>query len=171
MIGVIVPAHDEEALIGRCLDALHVAARDVALEGEAVEILVVLDACSDGTGALVARHGVERIEIDARNVGIARGAGARALIDRGARWLAFTDADSEVDPCWLARQLATCADAVCGVVSLDDWSGLHAEARAAYEAHYTDIEGHLHVHGANLGVSTAAYLEAGGFLPLSLIHI
>jgi glycosyltransferase involved in cell wall biosynthesis len=166
MIGVVVPANDEEVLIGRCLDALHAAARHPDLRGEAVYIVVVLDACRDRTQAIAIERGVACLPVDARNVGIARAAGASALIARGARWLAFTDADSSVAPDWLARQLDTTHDAVCGVVAIDDWSDWSAEAQAAYEATYVDADHHRHIHGASLGVSAAAYLRVGGFPPL-----
>jgi len=166
MIGVVVPANDEEALIGRCLDALRVAAAHPALAGEHVEIVVVLDACRDATQRVADERAVATLAIDARNVGIARAAGASALIAGGARWLAFTDADSAVAPDWLARQLETAADAVCGVVCIDDWADFSPQARASYEAAYVDAEQHRHIHGASLGVSSAAYLRVGGFAPL-----
>ena len=166
MIGVIVPANDEEAMIGRCIEALRVAARHPALQDELVEIIVVLDACRDATRAIAESHGATCIEIEARNVGIARAVGASAAIARGSRWLAFTDADSEVAPDWLARQVESAVDAVCGVVCIADWGDYGAEARARYEAGYVDADGHRHIHGASLGVSSAAYLRAGGFPPL-----
>jgi glycosyltransferase involved in cell wall biosynthesis len=166
MIGVVVPAHDEEALIGRCLDALQVAARHPDLLGEQVSVVVVLDACTDRTAMIAAARGVHCLPLQARNVGAARSAGADLLIAAGARWLAFTDADSIVSPAWLVRQLGLQADAVCGVVSVDDWSDYSLETRQCYDARYVDADGHRHVHGANLGVSTAAYLNAGGFAAL-----
>jgi glycosyltransferase involved in cell wall biosynthesis len=179
MIGVAVPAHNEEAVIGACLAALLAAAADPGLRGEAVAVLVVLDACGDGTGAVVRRHlplfaaaGVtlECLEVDERRVGAARAAGARRLLALGARWLAFTDADTRVSAQWLAAQLALDADVVCGSVAVDDWSP-HAERADALRAHfdgfYQDRDGHRHIHGANLGVSAAAYLAAGGFEAVS----
>lgn len=48
---VIVPAHDEEERIGRCLAAL---ASQVEVGPEEFEIVVVLDACTDDTAAVVA---------------------------------------------------------------------------------------------------------------------
>ncbi len=166
MIGIVVPANDEEALIGRCVDALRLAATHAGLRGESVEILVVLDDCRDRTRDIVLARGVACIEVTKKNVGAARAAGAAALIDRGARWLAFTDADSAVAPDWIVRQLETETDAVCGVVAIDDWGDWSAEARASYEAAYVDADHHRHIHGASLGVSTDAYLRAGGFQPL-----
>lgn len=167
MIGVIVPAHDEEALIGRALQALRVAAAHEDLAGEEVRVLVVLDACTDMTGEIARAFGVDCLSIDAHNVGMARAAGAQALIDRGARWLAFTDADSRVAPCWLSRQVSMGSDAVCGVVEVDDWSPFTDDQRRAYEADYHDMDGHAHVHGANFGLRTETYQRAGGFLPLA----
>ena len=166
MIGVVVPANDEEAMIARCLEALKVATRHAELRGEAVEIVVVADACRDATQRIAVAHGARCIAVEARNVGVARATGASALIARGARWLAFTDADSAVAPDWLARQVETAADAVCGVVCIDDWGDYSAEARASYEAGYVDADHHRHIHGASLGVSSAAYLRVGGFAPL-----
>lgn len=166
MIGVVVPAHDEEALIGRCLSALAVASRHTDLAGESVEVMVVLDACRDRTAEIVRAHAASTVAIQARNVGVARAVGAAALIERGARWLAFTDADSAVEGDWLARQVESTSDAVCGVVTIDDWKEHAAEVRIRYEAAYVDAEDHRHVHGASMGVSAAAYLRTGGFPPL-----
>lgn len=122
MIGIVVPAHDEEACLPACLDALLQAARHAALQGEDVRIVVVLDACSDGSAAVVMARPVTGLCVDARNVGVARCLGAAHLLAAGARWLAFTDADSVVDERWLADQLSLQCDAVCGCVTVDDWS-------------------------------------------------
>lgn len=162
MIGAVVPAYDEEALIGRVLQALRVAATHPDLQGEEVRILVVLDACRDRTGDISHAFGAQCLAVDARNVGFARAAGAQALIEQGARWLAFTDADSVVAACWFSRQLALRSEAVCGVVEVDDWTGFTSEERSAYAADYLDAEDHRHIHGANLGVSVSAYQQAGG---------
>lgn len=175
MIGVAIPAHDEEASLDACLQALLGAARHPDLAAEEVRVCVVLDACSDGSLAIVERHrplfaaagcALESIEIAARRVGAARALGAQHLLGHGARWLAFTDADSRVGPAWLAAQLALEADVVCGSVVVDDWSPhaeLAAPLREQFLRDYQDCDGHRHIHGANLGVSAAAYLAAGGF--------
>jgi len=166
VIGVVVPAHSEEALIERALLALRSAACHEELQGEQVSILVVLDACSDRTGQIARSLGVECLAVGARNVGLARACGAQAMIDRGARWLAFTDADSVVAPCWIVRQLALQSEAVCGVVDVDDWTEFSVSERLSYETNYVDAIDHRHVHGANLGISASAYQRAGGFSAL-----
>lgn len=166
MIAAIVPAHNEEDHLAACVESLMRAARCSGLQSEPVAVIVVLDSCTDASEAVARRCGALTVTIDARNVGAARAAGARRAIALGARWLAFTDADSVVAPDWLTAQLSLRSDAVCGTVAVDDWSSCDAQMRAHYEASYTDADGHHHIHGANLGVSTAAYLAAGGFRAL-----
>ncbi|WGS54994.1 glycosyltransferase (plasmid) [Paraburkholderia sp. D15] len=167
MLGVIVPAHNEEALLAPCLAALITASRHEDLAAEPVRIMVVLDACDDFSGAIARAYGVETLSLDARNVGIARATGADWLLAHGARWLAFTDADSRVSARWLTSQLALNADAVCGSIAVDDWSEHPESVREHFQKTYTDADGHRHIHGANLGVSAHAYLRAGGFPPLT----
>lgn len=170
MIGIVVPAHNEEALVRDCLRSLKAAASHSALAGEPVEIVVVLDACTDATGVLASAAGATTLSIRARNVGMARAMGAQLLMVRGARWLAFTDADTVVSPSWLADQLSLQADAVCGTVGVADWTphGPHAALLASHFLQtYVDDHGHSHVHGANLGVSASAYRRAGGFRHLA----
>lgn len=170
MIGVCIPAHNEEGYIDRCLAAVLCAARYEGLGGEPVEIVVVLDACDDRTDELARAWPVTRLHICHRNVGVARAVGAAHLIEAGARWLAFTDADTLVSESWLADQVALNAEVVCGTVGVMDWDshGVYAEvARADFFAAYQDREGHRHVHGANLGIDAQAYLRIGGFEALA----
>ena len=170
MLGIVIPAHNEQAVIADCLAAVKTAARHPGLHGETVQILVVLDHCTDLTSTYVDQAQVSSLEIDARNVGVARALGAEAMLARGARWLAFTDADTQVAPAWLAEQLALQADAVCGTVEVVDWSdhGTHADLiRWHFGQTYMDADDHRHIHGANLGVSASAYRVAGGFQHLA----
>ena len=163
LIAVIVPAHNEEECIGRCVSSLLVAARCPDLAGEDVNLIIVLDSCTDGTRQIASELGVTIVELSARNVGAARSAGATFAMELGARWLAFTDADTEVDEYWLAAQLAQRCDAVCGTVAIRDWGGYDQRMICHFANTYFDCDGHRHVHGANLGVSAEAYVRAGGF--------
>lgn len=174
-VGVVVPAHDEEELLPACLAALQRAAAQIG--PVPVHLLVVADACGDRTAELAGAAGADVIEIRARRVGAARAAGFAEVLRRtrdtrpAAVWLATTDADTLVPPDWLARQM-TCAgqgwDAVVGTVTVTDWSGHPAHVPEVFAARYDHGEGsHPHVHGANLGMSAAAYLAAGGFRGLS----
>lgn len=166
MIAVIVPVHNEQALLAGCLRAVREASRRRYLNGEAVLRVVVLDACTDASGDIARSAGAHTLSLQACNVGAARALGAQWAIDRGARWLAFTDADTVVAADWLAAQLALDSDAVCGTVAVSDWGDYGERMRRHYDATYTDADGHQHIHGANLGVNAAAYVRAGGFQPL-----
>jgi len=164
MLGVVVPVHNEESILGACLEAVRVAATDPLLDSEPVEVVVVLDACTDRSAAVAVQHHAQIVSLNARCVGAARALGASLAIDYGARWIAFTDADTVVPPNWLSAQLDLYADATCGHVAIEDWSSYPAGARERFLADYS-IETR-HIHGANLGVSTAAYRAAGGIAAL-----
>ena len=166
MIGVVIPAHNEEDCIDAALAGVAEAAAHPELGGERVEVLVALDSCCDLTASRVALRGVRSLEVDLCNVGAARSAAAERLLAEGARWLAFTDADTRVSERWLVEQLALQCDVVCGCVGVDDWTphGIHADLlHLHFLETYNDNDGHCHIHGANLGVSAAAYRRAGGF--------
>lgn len=165
MIGVIVPTHNEEAVIGVCLASIRMAADYAGLLGEAVQVFVALDRCHDQTAQIAASLGAKLVHV-AGNVGQARAAAADAAIAAGARWIASTDADSRVPPDWLFGQLASAADAFCGVVGVEDWEDYEKRVRVAFYAGEKHCEGHPHVHGANLGVDVGAYVRCGGFPPL-----
>ncbi len=167
MIGVIVPAHNEAKLLPSCLKAIRTAAACSALDGEQVLVVVVADACTDETQSIAELAGACSLRCDAQNVGAARALGAAEALRLGARWLAFTDADTLVAADWLSCQLALRHDAVVGTVGVADWEGYRPVLIAQHHAEYRDIDGHRHIHGANLGVSRAAYLKAGGFPPLA----
>ena len=178
-VGVVIPAHDEEDLLPSCLDAVRLAAAPLA--GVSVHVVVVADACTDRTAGLARAGGAAVLSIEARNVGTARAAGVAEVLrrtgplDPSSVWLATTDADTLVPPCWLARQLRYAEggwDAVVGTVTVTDWrqhpAGLPPLFARLYDTAGTDAPGgmgHPHVHGANLGFSAAAYLAAGGFGP------
>jgi glycosyltransferase involved in cell wall biosynthesis len=170
-VGVIVPAHDEQDLLPSCLASLRRAA--LALAVIPVHLVVVADACRDRTAEVARRGGAAVVTIGARNVGVARAAGAREVLRRtrdlhpAEVWLATTDADTLVPRRWL-RQHACYADwgwdAVAGTIRVADWSGYPPRVRSAFRERYGAGRGpHPHVHGANLGFRAAAYLKAGGF--------
>jgi glucosyl-3-phosphoglycerate synthase len=183
---VIVPARDEELWVGRCLDAL---AGQVEVEPEEFEVIVVLDACEDGTAAEVeaARRRFDRLAIHtvagpgqgagpARATGMDVGCARLESLGRPDGLLASTDADSRVAPDWIARQLeaiAAGAEAIGGEVRLDpdeaaalpDGVLARREADLAIRTAAAAARGpaeHAHFSGASLGVTPRAYRRAGG---------
>lgn len=166
MIAVLIPAHNEARRIGACLRSLREAALDPTLQGEAVEIFVALDRCTDATAEIAARWQAITVTT-AAGVGVARAAAAEAALARGARWLANTDADTRVPAHWLAGQLHCGAEVFCGPVRVADWRGYCAATRRAFEGWEPAQDEHAHVHGANLGCSADAYRAVGGFQNLA----
>ncbi len=168
VIAVIISARNDEAHLGACLRAVREASRRRRLGGEAVLRLVALDTCTDGSAAIARDGGAHTLRLQTGNIGAARAQGAQWAVDRGARWLAFTDAETVVAPDWLSIQLSLGTDVVCGTVGVRDWGQDGERMRRHYAAHYTDADGHQHIHGANLGVSADAYHRAGGFHPMAV---
>jgi glycosyltransferase involved in cell wall biosynthesis len=171
LIGVIVPAHNEQDLLPSCLASLRRAARELA--GIPARLVVVADACHDRTAGVARRGGAAVVTTGARSVGAARAAGVREVL-RGAGhldpadiWLATTDADTRVPARWLRGQVRHADqgwDAVAGTVLVADWTGYPPNVRSLFRERYGAGTGpHSHVHGANLGFRASAYLRAGGF--------
>ena len=133
-LAVVVPVHDEEALLPRCLAALEHAVAEVTAgrsatgaqvdgdsggdpgPGLAVHVVLVLDDCSDGSAQIAAASPFTTLAVAARSVGLARAHGVEAVLDAlglaGAEgddlagtWIASTDADSAVPAGWLTEQL------------------------------------------------------------------
>ncbi|MDO4027261.1 glycosyltransferase [Clavibacter michiganensis] len=169
-VTVVIPARDEEELVGRCLASVEVAAARARADGVRVRVILVADDCQDRTAEVARAAGVEVIESAAGRVGAARAQGVDAARagwdgDDAEHWIGCTDADSAVPPAWITSQLELAdggADVVVGTVrpELDDLSPAQV---AAWRA--TRVPGHAngHVHGANLGVRADAYVAAGGF--------
>lgn len=169
---VVIPARNEESRLPRCLAALADAVQAVRDEFGAdtptISVVVVLDRCTDGSADVVARWPQFRaLESEAGSVGSARREGVAHLLTAGAdgsTWVATTDADSAVPRRWLAVQLALAqagTELVLGTVLPDE--ELAVPERARWHDSHTLVDGHPHVHGANLGVRADRYLQANGF--------
>ena len=106
-IGVVMPARDEEALLGDAVAAvLEARAALVRAEPEwaesgRVRVVVVLDACTDGSLNIARAFGpaIEVLEVEVANVGRARAAGVdRMLARRHPRARGFVgSSDGECD--------------------------------------------------------------------------
>ena len=74
MISFIVPAHNEQASLGRTLEAIHQAARVV---GQPYEIIVVDDASTDATPEIAAQNNARVVSVNHRQIAATRNSGAR----------------------------------------------------------------------------------------------
>lgn len=99
-LSIIIPAHNEERLLGATVDALHAAARSV---GEEYEIVVVDDSSTDATADVARAHAARVVGTDVHQIAGARNAGARAS---QGDMLVFVDADTIVQPDVLGEAVA-----------------------------------------------------------------
>ena len=74
-ISVIIPAHNEEKYITRCLQSIRLAQQQISTP---VEIIVVLNRCSDRTEAIARGYEARTIIEDARNLSRIRNTGVKA---------------------------------------------------------------------------------------------
>ena len=168
---VVIPVHDEEALLGRCLVAMDQARSDAArlAPDVPISVTVVLDECSDRSAAIAARFDVDVITVHARAVGSARSAGVTSALrdaaEPSAVWIANTDADSAVPSNWLTVQIDLArqgVDIMVGTVR-PDVADLTDEQLDAWRLTHVPGVANGHVHGANLGIRADVYRRAGGF--------
>lgn len=126
-ISAIVPARDEEGVIGACVKCL-------AQQPEIAEILVVNDQSTDGTVAAVRRAAAQIPNLTLLETGKlpAGWVGKNNAVWCGAaeaknRWLLFTDADAELLPGGAARALQIAQESAAALVSfspqqvMDTW--------------------------------------------------
>jgi glycosyltransferase involved in cell wall biosynthesis len=158
LISFIIPAHDEEQLLGATLEAVSVAAR--ALH-HPFEIVVVDDASTDRTAEVAIRHGARVVPIRLRQISGARNAGAKA--SRGDV-LIFVDADTLVSTSVVRAALEALEKGAVGGGARLRWDGaLPWWARILVAA--TDWAMRLGMFAAGCFVfcTRAAFDAAGGF--------
>jgi len=123
MISFVVPAYDEEWLLGATLRSIHGAARAC---GEAYEVIVADDASSDRTAEIAASHGARVVSVAHRQIAATRNSGARAA---AGEKLIFVDADTIVDETVVRAALAAMKSGAVGggaAVRLDGALPLYA---------------------------------------------
>jgi glycosyltransferase involved in cell wall biosynthesis len=170
---VVVPARDEEALIGECLDSINVAVDKVSVARPdlAVVVVVVADQCVDRTAEIAHEAGVHVVRTDEGCVGAARRAGVDAgiallpAIPTHQVWIANTDADTRVPSAWLTQQVGLADRGARLMVgrAIPDRHDLDESTWARWRRRHTSAEVVAHIHGANLGVRLDDYHAAGGW--------
>ena len=131
---VVVPAHNEELLIGRCVATL----RNQTYSSDRYGILVVADNCTDQTVRAAADAGasvLERIDTTRRGKGWALQFAIDTLLARPAppRAVIIVDADGECDP-RLLETLTGVMNAGARVVQADDELASGGSPRATLRA-------------------------------------
>lgn len=91
-ISLIIPAHNEAEFLPACLEAARKAAERIDV---GVEIIVVLNRCTDETGEIALRHGCRIVHEDEKNLSVIRNAGVAAAT---GEIIVTCDADSRMHP-------------------------------------------------------------------------
>ncbi len=195
-VSVVVPARNEEALVGACLEAL---AAQEGVPHEEYEVLLVLDACTDATEARAREAGAAHpslrlyfLDGPGKGAGHARRAGMEAACARlrslpvPGGLIASTDADTVVMPDWLAAQLRCAAGgarAIGGRIELAGEEHLpdgvstwrldqgRQRHRGLLESPANGrIPEHWQFSGASLALTADLYEEIGGLEPRAALE-
>ena len=116
-VSFIVPAHNEERLLGATLDALDQAARTL---GRTHEIIVVDDASSDRTNPIARSRNARVISVNLRHIAAVRNAGAAVA---SGDYFVFVDADTIVTKDVLAAAMRALDDGAVGGGAHVEWDG------------------------------------------------
>jgi glycosyltransferase involved in cell wall biosynthesis len=100
MLSFIVPAHNEELWIGKCLSSIRTSMASVR---EPYEVIVVDDASTDSTHEIAERMGARVVRVEHRKISAVRNAGARSAC---GEVFFFVDADTQVNERAVSAALA-----------------------------------------------------------------
>ncbi len=117
MISFVIPAFNEEAMIGRTIDAVHAAARAA---GETYEIVVADDGSTDRTAEIARERGARVVPVRHRQISATRNSGARAAEGDA---LIFVDADTLVNGELLGATVAALRAGAVGGGCVVDFDG------------------------------------------------
>jgi len=108
VISFVVPAYNEELLLGRTLRAINDAARALGLP---FEVVVADDASTDRTADVARAHSARVVPVQYRQIAATRNAGARAAT---GEMLIFVDADTVVTAVAVRAAVAAMRDGAVG---------------------------------------------------------
>src|SRR5215471_3269776 len=117
MLSFIVPAHNEELWIGKCLASIRATMEKV---GEPYEVIVVDDASTDSTHPIADQMGVRTVRVEHRKISAVRNAGAR---EASGEWFFFVDADTQVNEPAVRAALAAMRLGAAGGGCIPDLEG------------------------------------------------
>jgi glycosyltransferase involved in cell wall biosynthesis len=158
MISFIVPAYNEERLLGATLDALHAAGRAV---DERYELVVVDDGSTDGTALIAQRHGARVVGVAHRQIAATRNSGAQAAT--GDVFI-FVDADTIVTEAVVRAAVVALHDGAVGGGAAVEFDGsVPLYARLLMPVFVRVFRAARLASGCYLFCTRAAFVAAGGF--------
>ena len=117
MISFVVPAHNEQAWLGRCLSAIDEATRGFTIPCEKI---VVDDSSTDATASMGVEHGARVISVAHRQISASRNSGARAA---SGDVLFFVDADTLITDQVVASALSAIDHGAAGGGCIPQFEG------------------------------------------------
>ena len=158
MISFIVPAYNEERLLGATLEALHTAARAV---GEIYELIVVDDASTDRTALVAQSHDALLVSVAHRQIAATRNSGASAA--RGEMFI-FVDADTIVNEAVVRSAVLAMRDgAVGGGAAIQFDGNVPLYARLLLPVLVRSFRAARLAAGCFLFCTRSAFVAVGGF--------
>jgi glycosyltransferase involved in cell wall biosynthesis len=158
MISFIIPAYNEERLLGATLDALQAAARAA---GEPYELIVADDGSTDQTALVARRHGARLVCVSHRQIAATRNSGAR---EAKGELFVFVDADTIVHEAIVRSALqAVRAGAVGGGAAVRFDGAVPPYARMLLPVLVRVFRAARLAAGCFLFCTRGAFVAAGGF--------
>ena len=108
MLSFIIPAHNEELWIGKCLGSIHTSMEQIR---ESYEVIVVDDASTDSTPRIAEQMRARVIRVEHRKISAVRNAGAR---EASGEIFFFVDADTQVNERAVSTALAALGAGAAG---------------------------------------------------------
>ena len=158
MTSFIIPAHNEEAWVGRCLSAIRSAMESAGTEHE---MIVVDDGSTDATASIARQHGARALRVEHRHIAATRNAGGREA--RG-EVLFFVDADTLVSADVIRSALRCIGEGAVGggcVPRFEGWLPLWW--RVAYPFFVVGVRLLKQPGGSCLFCTRSAFEATGGF--------
>lgn len=157
-VSFIVPAHNEERLLGATLESIHVAAARCACP---YELIVVDDASTDATAAIAAGHNARVVAVNLRHIAAVRNAGAAAAT---GDYFVFVDADTLVNESVVRAAVRALDQGAVGGGAKVEWEGqLPVWARIVEAVILSSMRLARLAAGCFFFATREAFAAAGGF--------
>lgn len=169
MISVIIPAYNEEKLIGKCLEGLVLQSTDKKFE------VILVDNNSTDNTVLIAQKYKKKLDLKIiRESKKGRGAARAAGFKKANGAILFsTDADTIAPPNWIERFTDELekgdAIAVTGTLKVEDVTGIKKtiinNLSEPYMTSYRALFKHYWLSGFSFAIYKEIYDKSGGFNP------
>jgi glycosyltransferase involved in cell wall biosynthesis len=157
-ISFIIPAHNEEAWVGRCISAIRSA---MGTSGARYEIIVADDSSSDATSSVARQHGARVIRVEHQQISATRNAGAR---ERHGDLLFFVDADTLISQQVVQSALRSISDGAVGGGCVPHFEGrLPLWSKVVYPVFVFGVQVLRQPGGSCLFCTQSAFEATGGF--------